>query len=398
MKTILLTGARAPVTLDLARALHRRGHRVIGAESMDYPLSKHSRAFSKFYRIAAPNESPDAFRSDLFSIIEHESVNAIIPTCEEAFHVSRIRDSLPASVEVWVDDARKLDSLHSKFEFNQLSIPMNFEAPKSFRVRSAAEALEAIRSLPGDRIVLKPDFSRFAAKTLILNKIEAESSLSSLDWSKAWVAQECLDGPEFCTYSLAVHGKLAAHVTYDHEFTAGRGAGICFRSIEHPAIESWVRSFVQKNEFHGQIAFDFIEVSPGKVLPLECNPRATSGLHLIAPENALLDLLANSNAHTETLRPVRAKPGASGQLRLAMLVYGLSSLRPFSLEGLRRVGRWFVVFFGAREVVFSWKDPLPFFDQFVSFAKLILQAKRRNLSPLEVSTRDIEWNGKAESP
>jgi len=397
MKTILLTGARAPVTLDLARALHRRGHRVIGAESMDYPLSKHSRAFSKFYRIAAPNESLDTFRSDLLSIIDREKVDALVPTCEEAFHVSRIRDAIPASIEVWVDDPRKLDSLHSKFQFNQLGIPLNFEAPKSYPVRSASEARDAVLALPGTHVVLKPDFSRFAAKTLILTKPEAEARLSSLDWSKTWVAQECLSGPEFCTYSVALRGKLVAHVTYDHEFTAGRGAGICFRAIEHPAIESWVRSFVQKNEFHGQIAFDFIEVSPGKVLPLECNPRATSGLHLIAQDREFLDLFSTSNAAPGS-RPSRPKPGASGQLRLAMLVYGLPSLRPFSIEGLKRVGRWFAVFFGAREVVFSWKDPLPFFDQFVSFAKLILQAKRRNLSPLEVSTRDIEWNGKAESP
>jgi predicted ATP-grasp superfamily ATP-dependent carboligase len=386
MKTILLTGARAPVTLDLARSFHEQGYRVIAAESMSYPLSRHSRAFSKFYKITAPNVSLEKFKNELISIITSEKVDLLIPTCEEAFHLSRIKDELSKHTTVLIDHADKLEELHSKYRFNQLSVPFNFLAPKSYRATSGQEAISAIEALPSKKVVLKPEFSRFASKTLILDKASAKTKVAELSVVQGvvWVIQECIEGPEYCTYSLAVNGKLVSHVTYDHEFTAGRGAGICFQAIDHPAIEAWVRTFVQKNDYHGQLAFDFIEISPGKVLPLECNPRATSGLHLVAQNPAFIDALVG-----KTTQMVRPDPGSLGQLRLAMVVYGLASINSF-----KRAWHWLKVFFTGREVVFSVKDPAPFFDQFISFFVLIVQAKRKKITALEVSTQDIEWNGK----
>ena len=40
MKRILLTGARAPVTLDLVRHFHRAGHEVYVADSIYLPLAR----------------------------------------------------------------------------------------------------------------------------------------------------------------------------------------------------------------------------------------------------------------------------------------------------------------------------------------------------------------------
>jgi hypothetical protein len=77
-------------------------------------------------------------------------------------------------------------------------------------------------------------------------------------------------------------------------------------------------------------------------------------------------------------------------LRLAMLVYGLPSV-----NSLARAWKWLRTFIMGREVIFSLRDPLPFFDQFVSFYRLIRESRQRKITPLEVSTRDIEWNGEA---
>jgi predicted ATP-grasp superfamily ATP-dependent carboligase len=384
-KTILLTGARAPVTLDLARALKRAGHRVIGVESMVFPLSKNSRGFHKFYTVTAPNTSLKDFKNDLERIIREEKVNLLIPTCEEAFHVAKVKAELPC--EVLVDSFELLDKLHSKLEFNALCKELDLRAPQSFRVTEFKEAEKVIKSLKWEEFVLKPEFSRFAAKTRILNLADSLSFLksSSLQNGTAWVIQRCLKGPEYCTYSLAKNGKLLAHVTYDHEFTAGRGAGICFRAVENPKIEAWVKSFVEKTGFTGQFAFDFIELADGNVEPLECNPRATSGLHLIANHPDFIEALTSS---MPTKKIVRPKPGAEGQLRLAMLVYGLPSVR-----SSRRMLQWLKTFVGAREVVFSLKDPRPFVDQFFTFFALVAASRRLKITPLEVSTRDIEWNG-----
>lgn len=385
MKTILLTGARAPVTLDLARGFAAAGHRVIAAESMSYPLSIHSNAFAKFYFITAPNTSLTGFQNDLLQIIETEKVDILIPSCEEAFHLSMVKDVLSARTTVLVDAHEKLARLHSKVEFNSWVRELGMKAPLSLRVTTAEEMKTAIQKMPGDQVVLKPEFSRFASKTLVISKAEALARAQELVNGKPWVVQECLVGPEYCTYSVAVNGKLLAHVTYDHEFTAGKGAGICFESIDHPVIETWVKKFVQDTQYTGQIAFDFIEDTKGDVQPLECNPRATSGLHLISRNHRFLESLLSPLESKSTIHP---NQGARGQLRLAMLVYGLPSIR-----NLKSAVSWLKIFFGAREVVFSLRDPMPSIDQFVSFYRLLAESKQKNITPLEVSTQDIEWNG-----
>ncbi len=391
MKTILLTGARAPVTLDLARAISNAGHRVIAAESMEYPLSIHSNAFSCFYSVTAPNLSIDRFKEDLLNIIQKENVDFLIPTCEEAFHVSKVKTELSAKTKVLVDEHHQLARLHSKFQFNEWVRNLGLEAPHSLRVISIEQMKTAIETISGEQIVLKPEYSRFASKTLVLNKKQALEELDTIWTPVPWVVQECLVGQEYCSYSFALNGKLIAHVTYEHEFTAGKGAGICFESIRHEAIESWVKNFVEKTNFTGQIAFDFIEDSKGVVRPLECNPRATSGLHLIAHQSGFVEtLIASSEKVNQGELVIRPDLGQVGQLRLAMLVYGLPSIR-----SITRLIKWIRIFFSAREVVFSLRDPLPFFDQFVSFYRLIRESRQRKITPLEVSTRDIEWNGEA---
>ncbi len=385
MKTILLTGARAPVTLDLARALAEAGHRVIAAESMEYPLSIHSKSFDRFFKITAPNVSLDHFLADLLQITQSEKVDLMIPTCEEAFHVSKVKEELSSHTEVFVDSFDVLARLHSKVQFNHWVKGLGFSAPETEGVQSLESMLSAIRKMPGEKVVLKPEYSRFASKTLILDKAEALVQAPHIFNGLSWTVQECLEGVEYCTYSIAKGGVLLSHVTYDHEFTAGKGAGICFKSIHHVAIEQWVSQFVAATHFTGQIAFDFIDNGAGLIQPLECNPRATSGLHLVAQEVKFLDALLGPTNSQMIARP---REGAIGQLRLAMLVYGLPSIR-----SLKSALSWIKIFWGAREVVLSLRDPLPFFDQFVSFYQLIRESSRRGITPLEVSTQDIEWNG-----
>jgi predicted ATP-grasp superfamily ATP-dependent carboligase len=375
----------------LARALSKAGHRVIAAESMDYPLSIHSSAFTRFYPVTAPNLSLEHFKNDLMKIIDLEKVDLLVPTCEEAFHIAKIRDVLMTKTKVLVDSHEKLAELHSKFKFNDWVRSMGMAAPRSERVSSKEEMKAAIDRMPGKSVVLKPEFSRFASKTFVLSKNEAIKRIDEIYTPVNWVVQECLIGQEYCSYSFAVDGKLIAHVTYDHEFTAGKGAGICFESIHHPVIESWVRNFVAEIGYTGQIAFDFIEDEFGVVRPLECNPRATSGLHLIAQETEFVNALARAaESVDQTALVIRPKRGTLGQLRLAMLVYGLPSATSVS-----RLWKWLKIFATAREVVFSLRDPFPFFDQFVSFYRLIRESRQLKITPLEVSTRDIEWNGEA---
>lgn len=75
-------------------------------------------------------------------------------------------------------------------------------------------------------------------------------------------------------------------------------------------------------------------------------------------------------------------------LASAMLLYGFS-------DALKKnkLGDWFSTFFNSKDVIFSFKDPLPFLLQLRSFFSYLRVAREQEISLLEASTFDIEWNG-----
>ena len=201
--------------------------------------------------------------------------------------------------------------------------------------------------------------------------------------STQWIAQELIVGREVCTYSVAQLGRLTAHAAYCSDFTTGRGATLVFRSLIHQATFDWVQRFVAAIGFTGQIAFDFIETPDGIVNALECNPRATSGVHLFSsqPEfpNAFMD------GSVPCLRPLKEE---SSMLSTGMLVYGLSA----SIKK-RRLAGWLLAFLSSRDVIFDLLDPLPFLLQWRSILTYLKLGRMHGLNLMAVSTYDIEWNG-----
>jgi hypothetical protein len=131
------------------------------------------------------------------------------------------------------------------------------------------------------------------------------------------------------------------------------------------------------------MAFDFIETPNGQVFALECNPRATSGLHLLTSNPGFVEAFLNPEA-----KCVFATPGTSRMLGTAMLAYGLpTSLR----QG--RFGAWLWTFLHSDDVLLDFKDLLPFLLQARSILRYLQLGRKQGLSALEASTFDIEWNG-----
>jgi predicted ATP-grasp superfamily ATP-dependent carboligase len=381
--TVVLTGGRAPVTLELARLLNAGGYRVCVAESQERYLCRSSRAVSKTYPVRPPSQDPVGFAEDLENILITEKASLLVPTCEEVFYVSRARERLSRHCQVLVDSQDLLAILHNKWAFNQKVQTLGLRVPRTILVKSVAELESAIGQF--DSFVLKPIFSRFGSKTLIVRSRAKHPNIESVTPTVAqpWIVQEFIEGREFCSYSVVKEGKILAHVTYDHRFTAGLGAGICFESVDHPEIFKWISQFVGEIGFTGQIAFDFIETKSGEVYPLECNPRATSGAHLFSVKDDIGRALFGTASET-----ILIGSGRIGKIGLAMWIYGLASLR-----SARDLSEWIKVFRRGREVVFAWNDPLPFFEQFFYLAGLWRKSLKLKASMLEVSTLDIEWNG-----
>lgn len=372
-RTLLLTGGRAPVCLELARAFGASGWRVLVAESLPVHLCAHARAVGRCFRVPAPNGDPEGFIAALEQIIAAEQVELLIPTCEELFWVARGLERLQRRCQVLVEALDSLRSLHSKYQFIEQVRAIGLPVPKTTLLTSTTDLNQALQNHEG--LVLKPVFSRFASRVHLLQP--GETAAIAPTPKDPWVAQELLKGRQFSTWSVAHAGHLTAHTDYAAEFTAGGGACIAFRPAGEPTLEAWVARFVGALGFTGQIAFDFIQTADGTLYPLECNPRSTSGIHLLAPEQLVAAL-------TDPRAPLqRPDPHTAVALRIPLLLYGP--------QGKWR--RWLHLLANAKDGIARRGDPWPLLDQVRMLWPLYQLSRQRRIGLIQATTADIEWNG-----
>lgn len=272
---ILVLGGRAPAAMDLMRSLIHQGYTVYSAESMRYPLGRFVKGISKHFIIPKPNQDLPGFLKAIKDIVIGYAIDVLIPTCEEIFHLSKAHQDLSEYTRVFCEPFDRLNELHNKYLFNQLVLQYGLDAPTSWLISSEQDK----QNIPqGQDLVLKPIFSRFGGRVILKPCTKA---LAELPIEDAYIAQEFVCGTEYSTYTIAHQGKVLIQSCYHSKYVAGRSTGIYFEPADIEPVNQFIKSFCAQHHFTGQIAFDFI-LSAGKAYVLECNPRITSGFHLIS--------------------------------------------------------------------------------------------------------------------
>jgi predicted ATP-grasp superfamily ATP-dependent carboligase len=379
---VLITGGRAPVALELARQFARGGATVFAADSAPCFLAGSSRAVRRAFRVPPPRQRPAAFAEALAAIVARERIDLIVPTCEEVFYVARFAERLSARGGVFCAGIEQLRALHDKWRFNRFACRLGIGAPESWLLQTSADVVALPH--PPDDLVVKPVFSRFAAHTLVRPSCAALDALP-LSPQRPWIAQRFVAGREICTYSVARDGALTAHAAYRPAWRAGRvGSSFYFAGVAHPASEAIAARIVAEIGYTGQIAFDFIETADGRLAVLECNPRATSGVHLFGPDDGLAGAFAAASRGTV------ARPSAQ---RARMLAPAMLLLGPRQALRERRVRGYAADLTHARDAIWSRHDPLPALYLYVGLGAFVIEGLRRGVSPIVASTYDIEWDG-----
>ncbi len=410
---VLLTGGRAPVTLDLARMLHRAGHRVYVAESAVRHLTRLSSAVEQCAVVPPPRQDTSAYLAELERLAQDWQIDLLIPMCEEVFYVSQGADRLRAYCRVLVTTLEQLHELHHKYHFIQLANSLGLSVPDTRLINNEQEWKDAqsVLETMGDW-VWKPVYSRFAAKVRMPARLIDEGMAGTaqegyvsekkhrqlrndppeegeLSFASPWVAQAFIPGQVLCTYSIAHEGQLVAHATYDSRYRTGSvGASVFFEQVEHEGTLAWVRRFVQATGFSGQIGFDFIEGQDGRLYAIECNPRATSGIHLFHPGDDLMRALTEPETLVKDGRMITPARGSKAMLMLPMLGSGLQQI-----FGKGKFRAWVAAWRGARDVVYMRQDIQPLFEQFAVVLTAWRLARSQKFSLTEALTHDIEWNG-----
>ncbi|WOJ91897.1 ATP-grasp domain-containing protein [Congregibacter variabilis] len=374
MKTVLLTLGRLPKALAIARACRAARCRVLIADPFRWHLCKPSRDVHKSFRVTAPNDSVDRYLQDLLAIVEEESVDFVIPISEEALHVAKLADRLPAGVGLWAAELPQLAELHHKRDFIALAARRGLAVPDTFTANESAAKELAQRG----NYVEKPVHS---CSGIGLRFAKAGEPLQAT--TEDGLVQEHLDGDLISSLSVVSHGREVASVFYRGRVFAGTVA-ICFERVDDAgSAKDWVSDFITGSDYNGFLAFDFIVDDGGQARAIECNPRATSGVHffdMASLGQALLD--PDAAATIELSRETRYQWAYSTLTETYAALF-----RP------KEFARRFKEMRRARDVIWAARDPLPFLLMTPMSWEILWPAMTSSLSLGEATQRDIAWFG-----
>lgn len=294
-RAVLLTLGRLPCSLDLARRLRQLGLAIHIADSIRNHLCRYSRFIEQAHVVPPPAENGEQYVRAIADLAREHRIDLIIPIGEEIFFLARYRRLLPKSVQLYCDQFEKLEALHNKCRFIDTCTSLGFRTPVTTLVSSRAELELAVRQ--HDTAVLKPVYSRFASKLYVLPGCEKPPEWIAPSSQNPWVAQEYVEGEVCSAFAVCSAGHIVDCVVYDTPYTTAtlsqcragrRGAGVYFRRVERTAVDKWMHTFVAALAFTGAIGFDFILDPTGVPIAIECNPRQTSGIHLISDVSVLM--------------------------------------------------------------------------------------------------------------
>ncbi|PWW72768.1 hypothetical protein C7212DRAFT_366318 [Tuber magnatum] len=379
---ILLSNGRFPVSIDLARQLKLAGHNVYVVDPMHYHVCKFSNSVVKSYWVPAPHVDPEGYAEGVRRAVKDAKIDLIIPMHEEIFHLAeQTSDVSDGGCEIvrkllFAPDFQTLVRLHNKWEFSRFLGKTGCDAPRAWLCRN----MDDVRALPHGEteLALKPVYGRAAKGVHHLKPNTPLPEGVDVGPENEYIAQEWITGNRYCSYSVLRDGRVFAFSVYPVVDTIDESSCVYFQSIEHAGIRTYVERIADALPgMNGQIAFDFIETDD-QLVAIECNPRATSGIHLWSGTPDL--------AHSFTqASPAVARPGERRQLIPGMLMWSKKG------AGLREYLRHMKRLMGTKDVMFSKRDLLPSLMQPFLLTSYYEICRERRMNISTMFQWDLVW-------
>jgi len=354
------------------------GHTVYVVDPMTYHVCKFSRAVKKSYRSPAPHDDGAGYLDAVRKAIAESNIQLVIPMHEEIFILSQYED---VSKIMFAPSFSTLIGLHNKWEFSEMCVNAGLDVPPTvlFRTMEEFKAFDFSQK----EYALKPVFGR-AKKGVFHVKPNEEIPKIEIEDTCHYIAQEWIPGKQLCSYGVARDGQLKACSIYPVIDTIDGSSCVYFQSIDHPKIKMFMERLAQHYNLTGQLAFDFIEAEDGKCYVIECNPRATSGIHLFKHTNWLSEAFTNplSDRHD-------AKEGWARQLLPGMLMWEHKDIsKKQRAQHMKRLAK-------TRDVTFAKTDPGPAIMQPVLYISYAKRCHEKNLILKELFQWDMLWEPSA---
>jgi hypothetical protein len=351
-KTILVSGGKMTKALQLARSFHAAGHRVVLVETARYRLTGHrfSRAVDRFHVV--PDAADPAYAGALLRIVQQEAVDVYVPVCSPVAsrYDAQTAEVLADHCEVVHVPAGDIDALDDKYRFARAAEALDLGVPRTHLITDPQQVLDHDFPDDGSRWILK-SIPYDPVRRLDLTPLPRPSPAETrafveplpISPEQPWILQELIEGQEYCTHGLVRDGRLQVWAC-----CASSPFQVNYEMLDKPAIEAWVRRFVEAQGLTGQVSFDLMETADGELRAIECNPRTHSAVTLFHGHPDLARAYLDDGV--ETITPL---PDSRPTYWLYQELWRILSRPSTAMERLRVVLR-------GRDATFAWDDPLPF--------------------------------------
>lgn len=389
----MITSSRMPFAVDEIRKLGEAGHEVFAADTFAQAPGSHSRHVIAGLVAPSPREQPGEYVAAIERFVEEHAIEQVMPCFEEVFYLTRRGDRLCRITEVFAPGFETLAMLHDKVAFLDLAEDLGMTVPPTFVVDDR-EDLRAVTHELGV-FFARPSFSR-GGVDLYTNAGPLAGELALEDCNPTpenpWLVQGFIEGEDVCSFGVARHGRLLAHVTYVHPLTFEGAGGITFESVDATDVVDATRRVVEATGYHGQISIDFLRTARGLV-PVECNPRPTAGVTLMPTDMFVSAACSRGRGMHESRETMVVPAGERRKIATAVIRDMLLDWRalPSGLDALVN---------GGDDIYAAVDDLLPAIYQVVGYFHLrrrraqTAEPGHRRATTIDSYFHDISWDGR----
>lgn len=264
--------------------ISRRGgarREVIAAGTFAAAPGGHSRAVSRRVVVPAPRQETGAFIEAVTDLVDRHRIDIVLPMAEESVYLAAYADRFAGRTELFVPEFEAVVTAHNKVTFTQLCEKLGLPVADYVVVTDRPAFEEATG--------LWPEW--FARRCYGRGTLDVATNVGRLaddrrpgpvtpTAAEPWLVQRRLVGFDRCSFSVAHHGEVVLHATYDHTAEVEGHGGIAFESVESPQTLAAAQALAAELGWHGQFSLDFLVTADGTHHLVECNPRPTAGVTL----------------------------------------------------------------------------------------------------------------------
>jgi predicted ATP-grasp superfamily ATP-dependent carboligase len=275
LKILLSEGSS--ITSRLALYGVGRGHTIDLVASSRLCQSRFSRLVRRVHLGPPFSRDPLGYLEKLKELVSDERYDVLLPTHEQTYLLSRVRDQFDGIVGLAVPDFAAMERMQTKTEFIRLLDELGLPYP-SARVVSTRDELERETELP---CFVKTPFGtagngvhRVENREQLLAVAALLEAASVLDGRQETLVQQPARGTQAQMSTVFQHGRLVAWHAFEAREIGVGGSAIALVGANHPLVAEQIAQLGKHIAWHGAAFFDyFIDPATGRAEYIEANPR-----------------------------------------------------------------------------------------------------------------------------